>query len=253
MLEAWLVTNIYGLFLIFARLGTALMVTPGFAESYVSARIRLTLALVMSLMILPMVQPLLPPQPDSVAGLARLIFFEVTVGLFLGTLVRFLLTALSIAGQIVALLTGMMNAMVFDAITAQQAALPGTLFSTIGLVLIFATDLHHLVLTAYIESYTFFSPGVIPPPGDMADTLARSISDGFVFAIHFSGPFVVIQMMVLIGMGLLARLAPTIQVFFLMLPLQISIGLLVMVLVVPAGMLAFLNYFEGHVMALLGI
>ena len=73
--------------MIFARIGAVLMMLPGVGESYVPPRIRLSLALVISLALWPVVAGSLPPLPDSLGGMAGWILREVLVGLVVGVVI----------------------------------------------------------------------------------------------------------------------------------------------------------------------
>ena len=83
--------------MIFARIGAVLMMLPGVGESYVPPRIRLSLALVVSLALWPVVANALPGLPDSIGGMAGWIIREVIVGLAIGAMLRIFLTALATA------------------------------------------------------------------------------------------------------------------------------------------------------------
>ena len=84
--------------LIFARIGAILLSLPGIGESYVPPRIRLSLALVMTLAIWPVVGGGLPPLPETIGSMAGWIIREVVTGLMIGVLLRMFMSALATAG-----------------------------------------------------------------------------------------------------------------------------------------------------------
>jgi flagellar biosynthesis protein FliR len=86
--EQLLPANLFAAFLIFARIGSAMMLLPGFGELYVPQRYRLLLALMMAGLLTPVLSPLIPPLPGSAATLGVLVFGEVVIGVFIGTLAR---------------------------------------------------------------------------------------------------------------------------------------------------------------------
>lgn len=90
MLNDLLTTGAFAFGLVFARMGSTVMLLPGFAESYVSPRIRLMFALALSLVVTPVVSIHLPPMPPSMVGAAVLVGGEVIIGVFMGGLVRML-------------------------------------------------------------------------------------------------------------------------------------------------------------------
>ena len=133
--------------------------------------------------------------------------------------------------------------MSFDAISAQQGALPANFLTMLGVVLLFVTDLHHLLLAGVVASYETFPPGAVLPVGGFADAVTTLVSQGFAIALALAAPFVLVGLTVTIGMGLLARLMPQVQVFFIIMPLQIGVGLGLFGLTLGAGMRWFLERF----------
>jgi flagellar biosynthetic protein FliR len=245
MLEQLLATGIFSFFLVFARLGSAMLLLPGFGEAYVSPRIRLTLALALSFVLTPLVSAGLPPLPAAPLGLLTLLGGEAVVGLFLGTVTRVMLMTLQIAGAVVALQMNLANAMTNDPATAQQAAVVSNFFMALGLVLIFATDLHHLMLRALVDSYALFPAGRLPEVGDMSALITRVVGGSFLLGVQMAVPFIVAGLVLNIGVGLLARLMPQIQVLAIAMPAQVAFGFLVLVLTTSVGMLWFLNGFTN--------
>ncbi len=218
---------------------------PGFGEVYVSVRIRLLLGLAITVVVTPVLAPDLPALPASPWRLLLLLGGEIGVGVFIGSLARVIFAALQTAGQVVAFQTSLANALIFDPTAAQQGALVGAFLSTFGVVLIFVTNLHHLMLGAVVDSYQVFVPGEMPPVGDFSDAMARAVARSFLLAIQISAPFIVVGLIFYLGLGLLARLMPQVQVFFVAMPLQILLGMVVLLLTFSAAMMWFLDGFQG--------
>jgi len=111
--------------------------------------------------------------------------------------------------------------------------------------LIFATDLHHLVIAGLNDSYQLFQPGELPVTGDMAQLVTRTIATAFKIGIQLSAPFMVFGLLFNLGLGVLSRLMPQMQVFFIGMPLSITLGLLLLLLVIGAMMGLFVGYIES--------
>lgn len=250
MLEQLIPANLFAFFLVFARVGSAVMLLPGFGEAYISPRIRLLFALTLALVVTPVVADGLPLLPASPLRLFVIIGGEIVVGLFLGSLARILFMALSTAGSIIAYQASLANALVFDVAAAQQGALVGAFLTTAGVLLIFVTDLHHTALRAVVGSYVLFPAGALPNVGDMADAISHVVAESFVLAVQFSAPIVVLGLVFYLGVGLIARLMPQVQVFFVLQPLQIALGLAGLLLTMSAGFVLFLDRF-GETMRML--
>ena len=246
MLADTLQADLFTVFLVFLRVGSALMLLPGFSEAYVTPRVRLVFALVIAAVAAPPLAPRLPELPSAPLALFILVAGEIGVGLFLGVVIRLLLTGLQVAGMVIAYHSSLANALVFDPSAAQQGVLAGNFLTAVGLLLVFVTNLHHVMLEAVVDSYALFVPGQVPPLGDVADTVARTVSQSFLLGVQIGAPFVVVGLALSLGVGLLARLMPQVQIYFVVMPVQIMVGFLVLLLTLSAGMMWFLTAFEGN-------
>jgi flagellar biosynthetic protein FliR len=249
VLEHLLTSEVYALLMIFARTGSAIMLLPGFGENYVSVRVRLLFAGALAIVVAPVVVAHLPPMPASPVSLTVLLLGEIGVGIFIGTVGRIMLIALEIAGTLVSFQTGLASAQIFNPLVSDQGQLTSVFITIAGMVLLFQTDLHHLMLRAVVDSYTLFTPGNLPPIGDFTETISHTVSKAFLVAMQISAPFLVVSTMMYIALGLISRLMPQLQIFFLALPLQIGLGFLVMLLTFSTLLLWFLNTFADTMRA----
>lgn len=238
-------TSLFAFFLVFARVGTALMVMPGFGEVYVFPRARLTIALALSLVVTPLVLSRMPPAPASAWMLFVLIAGEILIGAFIGFIGRMILAALGMAGMVIAYQSSLANAFVYDPVAAQQGALAGAFLTITGVLLIFVTDAHHLMLSGLVESYSVFRPGTLPPVGDLSEAMARLMGESFLLAMQIAAPFLVVGLLFTLGVGLLNRLMPQVQMFFVAMPMQILLGGVILMLTISAIMLWFLDRFDA--------
>lgn len=244
MLNEILTLDIYRFFLIFTRVGAALMIMPGFGGQLVSPRIRLLLALAISLVMLPVVGGGLPPLPNRLSSLVLLIGSEAMVGLYLGMLTQTLMSTLNVAGTFMGFQIGLTNAFSFDAVAEQQSSTITSFLTNVALIAIFATDLHHLMLRAVADSYAVLVPGQPLPLNDFAETLSKLMSAAFNFALQLAAPLLAFGIIYNVALGLMSRLSPQIQVFFIGLPLQVVGGLWMMMVALPLLIMLFLRWFE---------
>lgn len=245
MLEQFLVTELFAFLLVFTRLGAAIMLLPGIGETYVSPRVRLLLALMVGLVITPIAQPLMPPMPGSPLGLTVLLGAEVIIGAFLGMLSRILISAMHTAGMIIAFQSGLAAAMMFDINAGTQGSPFGNLLSIGAVTMLFALDLHHVMLMGVADSYTLFAPGTYPPVGDFAQMATQIISAVFAIAFAFAAPHIVVGLLVYLAGGLMSRLMPAMQVFFVIMPAQILASIFILIVTVSSGMLMYMTFFEN--------
>lgn len=231
--------------LTFARVGTMIMMLPGIGEMTVPARVRLTMALVLTAIVLPAHQKAYTVDLNTLGPVLLVLFQEMVVGAVLGLTARLAISSLQVAGFVVAQQLGLGFVTAVDPTQNQQGLLVGNFLTMLGLTLIFATDLHHLVLAALHDSYTIFQPGELPLVGDVAQHITKVIATSFKIGIQLSAPFLVFGLLFNVGLGVLSRLMPQMQVFFIGLPLSIILGFALLIVVMGAMMGTFTGYLEG--------
>ncbi len=244
MLNELLSLNIFAFMLVFARVGSMIAFAPGVGAAYVSTQIRILLALAVAFAMTPVLTPNLPVTPESYIGLVMLFIGEVLIGVFFGLTAQVLVTALQVAGTLLALFSSLANALINDPVSQQQSSIFANFLTTSGVVLIFATDLHHIWFIAIMESYQVFTPGVPLQTGDVAFMVARNVATAFSIGVKLTIPFILVAMVYYIGLGLLGRLMPALQVFFFGLPVQVSAQIAVLALTFSSVMLVFLRHFQ---------
>ena len=251
MLAELLSVDIFAFFIAFARIGSAMILLPPFGEAFVFVRTRLVLALAISALAAPFAAQSLPAMPPGPLALTMLVTAEIMVGLFIGGLARMLLSGLHTASMIIAYQTGLAAALVFDPSAGQQSVVIGRFFNLMALVMLFSTNLHHALLMVVIDSYQVMPPGGLPPVGDFAGQAVAFITASFIIAFQVAAPVVVVGLMFYLGIGLIARLMPAIQVFFIALPLQIALGFWITMVALSATMLSYFEYMENSIGVLL--
>ena len=251
MLQELLSIEIFGFFLVFVRIAAALMIMPGIGEAYIPIQIRLGAAAMLTLAIAPIVISTLPNLPDTPLQLFLLILGELAVGLLIGAAARLTMSALHVAGTVIAFQSSLGFALFVDPTQGTQGALIATFLTLLGLILIFASGLHMLTIRALADSYILFNTGFLPYVGDFAELAVRYVSASFKVGIQIAAPFIVFSLTFYVGLGVLARLLPQIQVFFIGIPLQIFLALMILGIVIAPAMIWFLDHYEVRFMELL--
>ncbi len=251
MLQDILATNIFHFLLVFSRLSIVFFLFPGLSASYVAARLRLLLALLVTFVALPLVRNELPPQPDTPAELASLVVMEVLVGAFFGALVQTVMGTLQLAGEVIAQSTGLTNALVDDPVTEEQTAIVIGLLDLVAVLMIFITGSHLLLLTAAVDSYTLFRPGGDLFTGDMLSMASTLLNQSFSMGLRLASPFLVFELVFQITSGVMARLSPQLNVYFVAMPAQIALGLTILMITLPTIMLVFMRYFDESLRVIL--
>ena len=243
----WLPETAFFYLLVFGRVGTMLMLAPALGENGIPMRIRLGFALMFALIVFPLVADQLPPLPTDMFEMATMLIREVIVGLMLGTIARMIVMATQTAGAIIAFQAGLSMAMASDpSQPGVQGAMIGNFLTLLGTVLVFAMDLHHLILAAIYDSYAFFPTTGSLMFEDAAMASVNAVSGAFAVGVQMSAPFIVFGLVFYLGLGLLARLMPQLQVFFIAMPANVGIGLLLLMVLLGAMMGWYMSHFEEH-------
>lgn len=244
-LEQLLVGNLFAFLLVFMRFGIVIMLMPGIGDSFVAPQIRLLFALAVSFVLTPVLSASLPAVPAAPAALIGVMATEAFVGFFIGTIMRILISALDTAGNIVSAQMGLSAATMLNPSTESQGAMLSAVYSSLGVTILLVTDLHHQMLAGIVESYKMYpAGGHLPEMGELAQSIGRIVTLAFRIGVQIAVPFIVVGTLLQVGFGVLGRLMPQLQIFFLALPAQIFLGFLLLAVTLSAGILYWLNGYE---------
>ncbi len=249
---ALLPEQVFGFFLVFSRLAALFMLAPAFGESQIPQRVRLGLALAASLVVYLAVADELPGMPDQPWLLAVRVVREILIGLMIAAAARVIMSALHVAGTVIAFQTSLAFSQQFDPTQGSQSAVTASFMALTGVVLILASDLHLVVLRALLDSYAVFPATGELPVGDFAKLATDLVATSFTLGIKMAAPFLVFGLVFNIGLGLIARLMPQLPIFFVALPLNIATGFVLLLLVLPPVMMLFMSEFESALAPFLG-
>ena len=245
-----LVTTAFAAFLVFARVGAMLMLLPGIAEPGVPPRIRLTFAILVSLVLAPNLAPLFPPMPEDTFPLAGLIIQEVLVGLGFGAVLRMVLGAITVAGQIISMQTGLAMAQALDPSLGTQSALIGAFLSVTATAFIFATGLHLVFIAGVAGVYQIVPPGVDIMVGDFAEMAIMTFVSAFRVGVQMAAPVIVFGLVFNLSLGVLSRLMPQAQIFFIGMPLTILMGMAILSATLGAALILWADFARDVAMEL---
>ncbi len=228
----------------FSRIGAVLMLAPGWGESAVPVRFRLVAALLSTAVLGPTLISQLPEIPGTTGMALVFVISEVLIGLMIGGVARIMMSALQVAGQIMGMQSGLGFAQQMDPSIGQSSAILSVFLSMSAIVLIFATGIHRLMLEAAAESYQIFRPGETLSVGDASQWAISAISASFRIGLQMAAPIVVFAMVFNLALGLVSRLIPQVQIYFIAMPSQIMIGLSILAFVLGGGLLIWLEALE---------
>jgi flagellar biosynthesis protein FliR len=220
--------------LLIARIGSACMLLPGIGEAELPATTRAGFTVALVALLLPVIAPIIPPSPGDIWLLMGMVGAEIVTGLWLGWLTRLLMLALPVAGQLIASVVGLTNVLQPDPSLGPQTAALSRALNLAAPVMILASGLHALPLSALAGSYQLIPPGALLPSADTAEQVTGAVSDAFALAVRLAAPFLLAGILWQVAIGLLARLVPRLQIYFAAMPGQIIGGLALLILLATA-------------------
>jgi flagellar biosynthesis protein FliR len=229
--------------LTFARIGAMVMLMPGYGEQFVPRRLRLVLALSLALLMMPLVRDSFGQLPRDIGPLLLLLGAEVMTGLAIGLCVRLVTGTMATAGTVIAQQIGLGFVTQVDPTQGGQSVLLANFLTLLGIMAVFAFDLHHLALAAVHDSYRLFRPGEAAPVGDFARLALQTFAGSFALAMQIAAPFLVVGTVFQVALGVLSRLMPQLQIMFIAMPAQLAGGFLL----VAALLATMLGWYGGHV------
>ena len=158
------------------------------------------------------------------------------MGFLMAISARLFMSSLSIAGEMISFATGFFAATLFDPANNTNTTAVTLFLLLVAGVLVFVTNLHHVLIEGIIQSYRMFPPGKLPLAGDALQAALTVIQNLFVIGLKIAAPVVVVGFLSYVVFGIFNRLIPQLHVFFVALPISIVVGMFIMATVM-AGML----------------
>lgn len=222
--------QVYAAGMIFARVTALVMLMPGVGDPAVPARIRLSLALLIAMCLGPIAAKTLGPIPPDLPGLVGAVVREILIGLMMGAILRLFLGSLAVAGEIISMQTTLSFSQTANPLQAQPSTSLATFLTVMATTLIFSTGLHHSFIEAIAHSYEIFTPNKHLPLADSGALAVQTVGKSFALGVQLAAPVIVFALVFNVATGLVGRVMPQFQVFFVASPLAVLLGLSVFTL-----------------------
>lgn len=205
---------------------------PMLSHRAVPLRIKVGLGVMIALVLVPAVPS--PPITDvmTAAGFTLLVH-NIMIGVLIGFTVRLIFAALEIAGELIGLQMGLSFAGFFSPATGQTQNAVGSLMSLLALLMFVAIDGHLLLIHALARSFTLFPLGAEAVTPLSPQRLVLLGGEMFSIALTIALPFLAVMLLTNVVLGVLARIAPQLNVFAVGFPLTILVGLSTLFVLLP--------------------
>jgi flagellar biosynthetic protein FliR len=220
--------------MVMARVGGAMALLPGLGEPQPPAMVRVGLAFGVTALLLPGLASSIPQVPEASIQAAAMVAAELVTGLWLGWLARLLVLALPIAGQFIGYMMGISNVLQPDPILGGQSTPISNLLGIAAPLTVLVSGLYALPLMALAGSYGLIPAGSMLPAADSAETAVRAVGVAFGIAVRLASPFILVGIVWHVATGLLTRLVPRLQVYFIVMPAQLLGGMLLLAVLITA-------------------
>ena len=220
--------------LLLTRISGIFVMSPFFGSLNIPMQVRVGAAFAFSLLLFPVVDAHeIVYAPESMIAYAAVVLAEFFVGWLIGFVAYISFAAITMAGKIMDLQVGFAIVNVMDPTSGQQMPLIGSFLYNLGLIVFVVTNGHHMLVTALAESFRVVPILAMHLDVSLASLIAQFTTGIFVIGMKIAMPVTFSILLTNVGLGILARTMPQLNIFVVGLPMHIMIGLAVLALTIP--------------------
>lgn len=219
---------------IIARMSGFVLFNPILGRKGLPGLVRSGMILVFSIAVLPAVGTSTAAVPATTIELAVRLLLELAMGFFLGMVMNFFFYIPQLAGEVIDTQMGMTMNQIYDAGSQANLSVTGVTLNVLMTLLFFAANGHHTLLRILITSGELVPFGAASLSTQAAQVMIRIFLDCTVLAVKLSLPILAAELVGQLGMGVLMKVIPQINVFAINIELKVIIGLaLVFLMLAP--------------------
>jgi flagellar biosynthetic protein FliR len=219
------------LLLVLVRVSAMLALVPVFSQTQLPRLTRFGIGALLALIVARTLPPMAP-----LGGLGELvvaILAQFFVGLVFGFVAFLLFTGIQFAGEIIDIQIGFAVVNIVNPLTSQSVTVIGEFQLALATLLYLAVDAHHVLLAGIVGSFTLVPLPFAGAPELVAGDVVRFFSQALFIVFQVAAPVAVALFLVNVMLGLMARVAPQMNVFIVGFPLQIGVGLVMLIVSLP--------------------
>ncbi|MBF0610815.1 MAG: flagellar biosynthetic protein FliR [Magnetococcales bacterium] len=215
--------------LVLSRLTGLFLAAPFFSRSVGPMRVRLALMVAVAWVLFPLAPHWPGEGKGQAVAMSLAVINEVLLGATVGIITHWVLVATQTAGSLMGFEMSLSMAEVMDPTSGMREGVLSNMLYLAALMIYLIINGHHLLLEGLARSFKTLPLGVGLPRGDgLLATVAQGVSHMFVLAMMIAAPVVVASKLLYLGLGLINRASPQIQVFFVAMPIMQLVGFIIM-------------------------
>ncbi len=220
-------------FVVMLRILGFFVSAPFFSGQYVNRYIKIGLSLLIAIMVVTNTGSLLliAGSTSTFFAYAGVCVVELAIGLMIGFMTTVILNAIIFAGSLIDGQVSLTMAGMLDPLSATQMPITANLFYYALTTVILITNTHHLFIRGVFSSYRVLPIGQFEIDGSSMSFAITLMKDLFILAFKFASPIIAMMLVLDIGLGILVRTVPQMNIFVVGFPLKIAVYLLVMIMI----------------------
>lgn len=224
--------NVEQFLLVLVRIASFLYTAPLFSMSRtIPNKVKVGFAVLVSFLVFPTI-PIQQVHYESVIQYAAIVIKETTVGLLIGYMSNICMNILTFAGRVIDTEIGFAMVTLFDPTTNEQTSITGSIYNYFVLLLLVVSDMYQYLVRAVVDSYKLIPVGEMNMHlTSMYKLFVQYITDCFVIGFRIVLPYFTVTLILNIILGILAKIAPQLNMFVIGLQLKVLAGMLVMIIV----------------------
>lgn len=240
----WSLTQFQAFIIILTRVASVLFLMPILGTRYVPNLVKIGLALVISLILLPLVKVEVSAALFEPVGFGWYLIAELMIGLILGLTIKLIFAGIQLAGEFMGYQMGLSMASLFDPQFGVSNTVTSEFIYMVALLFFLALNGHHWFFKALAESFREVGPGGLQVQAGLYEYLLQLSGKMFVIAIKLMAPIMAIVLFVHMALGLTAKMVPQINLLLASFPLTIGLGLVFLALSIELFAPYFQSLFE---------
>ncbi len=237
------IPQVIGFMLVVARLSGLFLIAPVFSSRQIPTRIKIMVLAVIAAMLTPVVLDTSEKLPTDVLGLLLAVGMESLIGLAIGFSVAIVFSAVQVGASFIDTSIGFSMANIIDPLNGSQASVLGSFYSLIATLAFLSIHGLDWLLAGFTRSFDVIALGGHADLQRLAHNLFAVFGQLFAMAFQIAAPVLVTLLLVDVVLGIVARVVPQMNVFFVGVPLKIGVGLLAVIITLPS----FTGFLENRV------